>query len=375
MRSRSEAATRLGRTTKKRLTRAGWPVVSWRRCPVKRVVPKSRQIVSAVAATLLGLGEAIASWCGRRIVGTGRQWRMLVFLAIGVIFAVVTIVLRWADAGQPVVSDAEPGNTQIGVFTNPDDRAVFEMTPSALSLATGVQIPQYRFSVDIKPGAQAYGRISLVLGDHDLGNLSVDRPLTVLFNLPEGAELTDWQDRGVAVEPPMPHPCASWWNGEDRFAAPASLQRNDFGTTLVTCQVPKVGDVSDLYLDVQFMWHDQLRHSAGFGRVSSSVRISSNLDTSSAMTVADVGLAVADRVELNLLPAAGERLTETFPQPSGGQHNERSWLFDFGGIVDYTIERPRARIWVQPAIDGFLLLAGAMFGIAPTAWRKRPEED
>ncbi|GIM96852.1 hypothetical protein Ato02nite_086450 [Paractinoplanes toevensis] len=236
----------------------------------------------------------------------------------------------------------------------------------------GVQRQPYRFFIDIKPGPQAYGRIGLVLldGGPKLWKLSIDRPLMLFFELPEKAELAEWQNRGVVVDPPMAHPCASWWDGRDRGEAPAELQRSILGITQVICRIPKIGDVSDLHVDLQFTWQDELRRSAGFDRVSSSIRLADRIRSPSDVEQPP-DLTIVDQVELGLFLESDERLSESFPEPTGGSHNERSWQYDKGGDLDYTVERPRARTWVQPTIDGFLLLAGAMFGIAPTAWRRR----
>ena len=324
---------------------------------------------------LLAVGQAVAAWCGRRIVGTVRQWRITLFLIIGVICAVVTVALRNIDAGDPVPTNEALDRAQIGVFTNVASRVAFGMTPTAEGAASGVQIPPYRFFIDVEPGVQAYGQIGLFLldGGPTLWRLSIDRPLTLFFELPAGAELAEWQNRGVVVEPPMLHPCASWWDGKDRGEAPAILQRSLLGITQVTCRIPKIGLVSDLRVDLQFKWQDELRRSAGFNRVSGSVRLAQNMRSPSDVEQ-PTDLTIVDKVELRLMLDPEERLTDSFPEPSGGNHNERSWQYDRGGDLDYTIERPQARTWVQPTIDGLLLLAGAMFGIAPTAWRRRSND-
>ena len=191
-----------------------------------------------------------------------------------------------------------------------------------------------------------------------------------LFALPDEAELEDWQDRGVVVDPPMAHPCASWWDGHGRGETAAVLQHSITGTTQAICRIPKVGDVSDLRIDLQFGWSDRLRQSAGFERVSSSIRVAANLSSPSDIDGPAV-LAVADKTELRLDLKPGERLADAFPQPTGGNHDERSWQYDLGGDLDYVIERTGARIWVQPSIDGLLLVAGAMLGVAPGFWRRR----
>ncbi|MCY1142846.1 hypothetical protein OWR29_33040 [Actinoplanes sp. Pm04-4] len=328
--------------------------------------------IAAAASALLGFGQAVAVWCGRLIEETFRQWRMTLFLVVGVACAVTTVALRNLDAGEALPVSTALDRAQIGVFTNVDSRVVFGMTPTVKGAAAGVQVQPYRFFVNVKPGPRAYGRIGLVLldGGPTLWKLSVDRPLTLFFELPEGADLTEWQNRGVVVEPPMEHPCASWWDGKDRGEAPATLQRSGLGITQVTCRIPKVGDVSDLRIDLQFAWGDDLRRSAGFDRVSSSIRLADHIRSPSDVEQPSE-LTLVDKVDLRLLLDTEERLAESFPEPSGGSHNERSWQYDNGGDLDYIIERPGARTWVQPTLDGLLLMAGAMFGIAPTAWRRR----
>jgi hypothetical protein len=325
-----------------------------------------------MVSALSGVGQAVAAWCGRRIEGTVHQWRTGLFLMVGVVCAVVTIALRNIDAGEALPVSGALDRAQIGVFTNVDSRVVLGMTPTAEGAAAGVQVQPYRFFIDVKPGPRAYGRIGLVLldGGPTLWNLSVDRPVALFFELPQGAELAEWHDRGVVVEPPMEHPCASWWDGKDRREAPAKLQRSILGITQVTCRIPKIGDVSDLHVDLQFAWRDELRRSAGFDRVSSSVRLADHIRSPSDVEQPSE-LTIVDKVELSLILDTDERLSESFPEPSGGSHNERSWQYDKGGDLDYIVERPTARTWVQPTIDGFLLMAGAMFGIAPTAWRRR----
>ncbi|MFI1996751.1 hypothetical protein [Actinoplanes sp. NPDC020271] len=337
-----------------------------------RVRDRACAEILRVIEVFAAFGTAVACACGQVLAAAARQWRLYLFITCAILLAVATVTLRWEDAGQPAVSSNALDHNQLGVFTNINDRVVLATDRSAESRRLGIEPPEYRFAAVIKPGTRAYGQYRLVrLNNPGLWRLSIDRPLTILFTLPHDAELADWSRRGVTVDPPMAHSCASWWTGKERAEASAELRRDAFGHTMVTCTVPAVGDVGDLDIDVQFTWPDTLRRSAGLARNSSAIQVARSPAIPNDGGAAVQGLFAADKIDVQMQIGTEERLADAFPQPVGGTHNERTWSFEIGGDLDYTIERPRERIWLQPTIDGCLLLSGAMFGIAPAAWRGR----
>jgi hypothetical protein len=80
---------------------------------------------------------------------------------------------------------------------------------------------------------------------------------------------------------------------------------------------------------------------------------------------------VPDRATVTMRLNDETQLMDSFPEPSGGEHRERTWDFDrTGGDIDYVLERPRDRAWMQPIVDLLLLLAGVALGLLPSMWRR-----
>ncbi|MGH7930735.1 MAG: hypothetical protein ACREQV_23435, partial [Candidatus Binatia bacterium] len=165
------------------------------------------------------------------------------------------------------------------------------------------------------------------------------------------------------------------WSGgrhSIHYAKP-SMQRSAFGDLVAICTIPPVGEINDLFFEIIFEWEDKTYIEGGYGRYAGGVRfefldsVPSDIDLPRPRGTNSFGLAP---LEFTLDIPNEARLLESFPNPSGGRTGERQWDVGEGLDIEYSIEEARARIWVQPATELTLLLAGVAFGLAPAFWRR-----
>jgi hypothetical protein len=168
-----------------------------------------------------------------------------------------------------------------------------------------------------------------------------------------------------------------WRQQRCSLCTPTRVERSAaFGNVVVTCIVPAIGRVDNLFFEVPFRWPDLTRASAGFGRYTAWISFAVNENYPSDIELPDMKrheTRILEPVKLQLDLPQGDKLTEAFPGPTGGGLAQREWLIEggFGGDVQYTIERARDRAWVQPITELSLMLAGVAFGLLPSLWRRR----
>lgn len=307
---------------------------------------------------------------GNSIRGIAYQWPAWTAFVLAVCLLGVTLLLRLRDESSPQIAASALDSQTIGVFTDLDARVALDLRPNPAATANAVYPSDRQFKVDITPGTPMLGQVYLVLLDNPgIWNLVVSRPVHLIVVLPKGSTLTD-QGRTLIASPESRGACAAWYaGGHYHFVRPTD-QTSIFGDRVVSCDIPAFGAAEYLFVELPFSWRDKLRGSTGFSRFTSSIRVGSSYSMPTDVHVQAGFPVVAEKTSLRIHLPPGDQLTDAFPSPTGGQHDQRWWDFERGGDVDYTIETPSGRIWVQPAIDLSLLVAGAFLGLIPAARRK-----
>jgi hypothetical protein len=300
------------------------------------------------------------------------QWQPLVLFGIALALCATTLIIRTIDSRYPVIDEVDLEYQQMGVYMDAASKATLMQIPEAEFTALGGRVPERRWSFSIDPGRTAEGTVNLVMLDGPgLWNLTINQELTVIIALPPGAVL-DPDRRELRAE--SSGSCASWYDGKQVSYAFPDVQRSTFRNVVLVCKVPAVGDVNDLFFETSFHWPDETFAEAGFGRTAGAARFeyipffASDIEVPPARPGPGYGL---EALEVRLLLDDGERLMESFPDPTGGSRGERSWQMDQGGEVEYLVERPSSRTLVQPASELALLLAGVALGLIPAVWRRR----
>jgi hypothetical protein len=329
---------------------------------------------AVVAVRTLGL------MAGRSLTSSGRwllwQWPAIICLLVALGFCATTLAVRLYDRGVPTIDEDILDDQMIGIFA--DARTIsslrFQLEPAAVG--KGIQVPDDRWSLELRPGEMVHGTVTLVLLDSPgLWDLNITDAIEIVMRLPVGAELESPRE---PLRVNSEGTCASWWDGSAVHYARPRVQRDNFGGEVVlTCVVPKVGQVSDLYFNFAFRWPDQTWTSAGFERHSGWMRFVRSEPEAVPLGNIDVprvrggSFRLSRPLELQLVLAEKEALLSAFPEPTGGALGKRQWMIDGSADIGYTIERPRERAWVQLITELSLLLAGVAFGLLPSVWRRR----
>jgi hypothetical protein len=226
----------------------------------------------------------------------------------------------------------------------------------------------------VNRGAAGTGLVRTVrvvgLASPDYWSLDLSAPTRVVFLLPEGASLVD--ARSIRT---IEGTCATWYDGSSVGVAMPVVQTSVFGTIVVTCEIPSQGSVNDIMFELPFTWPDASWGNAGIGQYRGGTRLagSGEWPTDIALPAAEFSTdyLIPEGLEVTARLGGGRVLTEAFPQPSSGRLTERTWTVHSGGDIEYFIEVPSDRVWVQPLQDPTLLTAGLAFGLLPSTWRRR----
>ena len=297
------------------------------------------------------------------------QWLALLLMLVAGALLVATVHIRNLEEPDQSVLASSIAQQQFGVLVNSDTAASISRR-----LYSGEPLPEElksKFSLRIGAGDRWTGSYFLIL----LGDLPTDkepfvqinifRPLRFGFVLPHGARVEG--DRGI-VPPDPPGACASWYgNGTSGKAFPREIDLID--SRVLVCEVPPVGVVEQLFVGFAFTWDNAAQVSAGIGKTRTVLRLPS-VGFSLAGTPPEVSDTIGSDVNVRLELRDGKRLLESFPSPTGGTSEERSWTMQHGDL-DLTMVDPRQRRFVQPALDLTLLLGGAAVGALPAAIRRR----
>jgi hypothetical protein len=317
---------------------------------------------------------AVLSFAGRTAAGWAlRQWPALVSLSLALILSFVTGFLRLHDNENAVVSDQSLDSSSFGLFLGLESAVT--LTPKALpGLMAGIDTPKLRWTLDVEVGTPNRGTLSLVLFEAPgLWRLDLTQPVDVIVQLPDGGVST--QRKGALIAGPgSDRACASWSNGTDTSFVEPDIQKSSSGTTVLDCHIPAAGSISQLFVEIPFQWRDPVRTTVGFGRQESWLRVQDWLNPPGDVRIPNGSYnGLAQPLAVRLHVASGDRVIDAFPSPDGGGYSERYWNVERGGDIQYTVERPRDRALVAPAIDMSLLLAGVFFGLIPALWRGSPE--
>ena len=315
---------------------------------------------------------AVLAYAGRSAFAwAARQWPAITALCLAVALSFATGWLRLNDNRSADVTAQDLDSASVGVFLGLDSAVA--LTPTALpGLDEDLDAPRLRWTFDVAIGEPNRATVSLVLFDApELWRVDLDRPVDVVIQLPEGATLRRGEGTLIAG-PGSEDACASWSDGNTSDYAETGAQTSSSGTTVVICHIPAVGQVSQLFFQIAFEWHDRLRSDVGFGRQESWLRVQDWLRPPSDVDIPRESYnGLAQPLDVRVRVASGQRVVDAFPSPEGGAFSERVWRLERGGDIQYTVESPRDRALVAPAIDLSLLLAGVFFGLVP-ALRRRP---
>ena len=299
-----------------------------------------------------------------------RQWPAFSALLAGLLLAGVSLFLRVADTDDSGLSGSDLNDQQIGVFADVDALVGLGVVLNSSASAVGTKQPDQRFRIELYPAGTTAGVISYIqLADPEIWTIDVTRPIHLIVMLPNGATLTD-DHRSLIVGTGLPSACASWFSAGKSHVARSVLHHDVDGTPFVTCDIPAFGSAESLAVEIPFEWKNALWRRVGFGRVASSVRLADHYPFGDE-TYASQPPLIPEHVALQLDLPPGDNLADSFPSPTSGGHSDRVWDSDAGEDIDYTMERPVSRVWVQPAIDLSLLLAGVMLGLIPALWRRK----
>jgi hypothetical protein len=274
------------------------------------------------------------------------------------------------DGQSPSLSDGALGNQHMGIYASDRLGSRAPFFPSPFSQA-GV-IESVRWTLTIEPGVRARGSFSLVMLETSDKPMRIATPVTVYFLMPPKADLVDPPAR---IRVGSRNSCASWFDGTRTHYVKYSLQRSSYGDLVASCQIPRIAAAEDLFFELYFSWHDETYVRAGWGRARAGVRSQYFMPTPSDIRISHVEPGEIETLQptnivLRLPP--GEKLVESFPGPNAGSVGTRSWyLGPTSGDLEYSVERPADRSFLQPTMDVTLLIAGVLFGLIPAV--RRPE--
>lgn len=302
-----------------------------------------------------------------------RQWLMLMTLAAALALTSVVAVVLVRDARPPTVSEDDIRGQGMGVYVDEPTRAALRYQVHPEAAALGVEAPEVTWNMTLRPGRRTHGQVTLIAlgGEPGYWSLDISVPLRVVFSLPQGARLEEQEPRLRSGTPSST--CASWVADEEVRTAAARVERSITEQLVVTCALPAIGAVRDLFLEVHFSWPDDTYQSAGYARSVGAVRFETFPSWATDIEAPYEGdndrfLLLPGEVQLRL--PTGQRVTDSFPQPEGGGLGTRTWKIEQDRDIEYALESPQARLWVGPGTTLGLLAAGVLLGLLPVSRRR-----
>lgn len=288
----------------------------------------------------------------------GRTWHLALsiylFLAIGL--AAISVNLRLLDNAAPPTSESSSPES-IGVYVSRDVPVTTWPTLGSASFYG----PRHAWSVRIYPGVTTRASVALVQLP-GLSDMKFDRPVRVVVEFPAGARLLE-----STLRVGHPDACATWWDGRTLHAVRAVLlQRSATDPVSVSCEIPAAGQPENLFIEFNAEWVDSSRAEYGFARAQYAVH--QEMWPRSVDAEGLVSVPVDFIVEM----APGESLVNLSSPPDITKLDALLWRADGGEFeFQFTVERPKERLWVQPLLDVSLLMAGVAFGLIPWVWDRR----
>lgn len=304
------------------------------------------------------------------------QWPMLVVCLGAVVLTVASFSVRVVDAADPRIGDKALDGARLGIYADVDSNIALRYRPLH-QFATG---PEVRWDIELDPGDVTSLSASLTLSSgRPLYEVDIADPVMVVAVLPHGAK---W-DTTRSDHMPDGENCASSYDGKSFRNFRPQVRETVDDLVVMVCKVPAVGKVQNLAFDFRVRYTDQVRHTFGFGRSQSGFRVESSYMPDVALAESGVGYMLRQPMDVRLNLPDSTRVSEAFPDPTGGSAGSRTWRVGedvagsgVGGAITgedivYRLESPRRRVLIQPIVDLSLLLAGVMFGLAPSFRRGR----
>lgn len=328
----------------------------------------------------LGAIRSLAAWVVRFGGAARRHWRFGWTLLAAALLILTTLWLRLEDASARNVLD-ERGLAAVGVYSSSYDMlSLFRLKPGVSDWPAG-------WTFRATPGEPWKGSVTWVgLSSHDHAQLDLREPLSILIALPNGARLTSVDPLRVGYA----DACATWFDGEEVGGQERLVVESPaFGSVFVGCEIPAVGEIDDLFIEVDFEWTSEVRAAAGYGRQRDAIRfpvlspwMPSDAEGILPLAIEELQYRTARQpLDFTLELPTGERLLEAFPAPVRGALQERTWEVghargDDLTEIELTLENTGDRVWVQPAAEISLVLVGVLLGLLPLAWvrGRRPEQ-
>lgn len=314
----------------------------------------------------------------RAVCWLSNQLPMLAVVFLALVITGINMVIRTVEASDPAIDGSSLDQAVVGIYADTD--SVVAMQYRSLDpLATP---PEIRWTLEFVPGEVVEMSATLVMmSGPQLWAIDIDNPLTIVAILPRGAR---WSPMTSGIMPDGRN-CASWYDGRDLKLAHPVFHNTYDGSVALVCKVPAVGKVRQLNFDLRVRYRDTTRQTFSFGRTQSGMRLAHSWQPDSDLSEKGLTYMLSQPTEVSMKLPAGTKLSEAFPEPTGGEAGFRSWrmrnyLVETSGDdiqgedITYRLEEPQRRVWIQPALDLSMLLAGVMFGLAPSFHRRpRPQ--
>jgi hypothetical protein len=330
--------------------------------------PKLLLILGAAASQTFGkLGRGVTRGVGSTLSLLSYQWPCGLAFTFALILVFIHFWLSLKETRVVEVNASELGLNTFGVFTDVATRLA--VSPNVdLRSYPDLEPPDATFSLRVTPGDPWKGEFTLVVLDSPpYWTLDLGDPSSFVFILPHGAKLIGDADSSLIADPPGA--CASWYDGELVRTAQPHIVPDPF-ETIALCEVPAAGSVQQLFVHLRFEWENQVVAEGAVGQQHSALRVAGG-QLIEPDALSRIGPRLAENLKVNLNLQEGYRLVHSYPTPTGGGLEERTWMTSGHTTeLDFTIERPRCRVWVQPALDGTLLGAGVLLGMLHSLWRR-----
>lgn len=331
-------------------------------------VSQAPVILGAARSRTFGeLGRGVARGVGSILHLLRYQWPCGSAFTIALILVFIYFGLSLKETRVVEVNASELGLNTFGVFSDVATRLA--VSPNVdLGSYPDLEPPDETFSLRITPGEPWKGEFALVvLSSPPYWTLDLDDSSSFVFILPEGARLIRDADSSLIADPPGA--CASWHDGELVRTAQPHIVPDPF-ETIALCEVPAVGSVEQLFVHLRFEWDNQVVVEGAVGQQRSALRVAGG-QLIEPDALPRIGPRVAESLKVSLNLQEGYRLVDSYPAATGGGLEERTWMTSgYTTELDFMIEKPRCRVWVQPVLEGTLLGAGVLLGMLHSLWRR-----
>lgn len=282
-------------------------------------------------------------------------------LALALTLCAITLGLRVIDAQTAPVSEFQLQHMSLGAFATAEAKAALNPIPGPRWVGDVNSLPETSWNLTVSPGKVTKGTISTVLLTQDeLWSYSTGKPVTIFVSLPPGGKFLSSAKMRAGDD----EACASWSSPDGvHYARPKFYAGYDHNQ-IASCTLNPVQAFSSLFIEMHFEWPDQTFKSEGFGRSAGALRLDPFPDLPT--NIPDAEALTTTLSTLTLKTASGTELVDSYPSPSGGGVNLRSWTISQTTDFVYHLESKHQRSWVVPVTELTLLSAGVFFGLVPS---------